>query len=53
MESKTLGKKEYSKLARRDFFTPYLLGLSFLPLLLAFLLFCGILIWRKFVCGIV
>ncbi|WP_299546171.1 EI24 domain-containing protein [uncultured Helicobacter sp.] len=44
MESKTLkNTQEYFELGRRDFFTPYLLKLTFLPLLLAFVLLCGIL----------
>lgn len=43
-DSRTLrNAQEYFELGRRDFFTSYLLGLAFLPLLLAFVLLCGIL----------
>ncbi|QOQ98235.1 EI24 domain-containing protein [Helicobacter winghamensis] len=44
MESKILrNTQEYFELGRRDFFTPYLLKLAFLPLFFGFALLCGIL----------
>ena len=44
VESKILrNTQEYFELGRRDFLTPYLLKLAFLPLLFAFFVLCGIL----------
>ncbi|MBX7491014.1 EI24 domain-containing protein [Helicobacter turcicus] len=43
VDSRLRNVQEYFELGGHDFFTPYLLGLAFLPLLLAFVLLCGIL----------